>query len=116
MNHLIRTSEHAGGSPLLRPLLFTIASIEILGSATEADADVLRDSYLRWATVDLDLSVRETKAYLAQLVTRQALNTLRAEALSPQRVRQTVAARPLLLDESDPTPPTWCSPIRCRWR
>ena len=36
---------------LLRPLLFTIA-YEILGSATEAD-DVLQDSYLRWAAVDL---------------------------------------------------------------
>jgi RNA polymerase sigma-70 factor, ECF subfamily len=61
----------------LRPLLFTIA-YEILGSATEAD-DVLQESYLRWAGVDLD-TVRDTKSYLAQVVTRQALNALRSSA------------------------------------
>ncbi|PBJ34606.1 sigma factor, partial [Mycobacterium avium] len=70
-------SEHADRFTLLRPLLFTIA-YEMLGSATEAD-DVLQDSYLRWSTVDL-ATVRDTKSYLAQLVTRQALNALRAGA------------------------------------
>lgn len=70
-------SEHAERFTHLRPLLFTIA-YEILGSATESD-DVLQDSYLRWAEVDL-ADVRDTKSYLAQLVTRQALNTLRAGA------------------------------------
>ena len=70
-------SEHAERFTALRPLLFTIA-YEILGSATESD-DVLQESYLRWADVDLD-SVTDTKAYLAQLVTRQALNALRATA------------------------------------
>ncbi|MUM15598.1 RNA polymerase sigma-70 factor [Mycobacterium sp. CBMA271] len=61
----------------LRPLLFTIA-YEMLGSATEAD-DVLQESYLRWAQVDLD-TVTDTKAYLAQIVSRQALNTLRTNS------------------------------------
>ena len=70
------TGEHAERFTLLRPLLFTIA-YEILGSATESD-DVLQDSYLRWADVDL-ATVRDTKSYLAQLVTRQALNALRAQ-------------------------------------
>ncbi|MHA3019706.1 RNA polymerase sigma-70 factor [Mycobacterium sp. BMJ-28] len=70
-------NEHAERFTALRPLLFTIA-YEILGSATESD-DVLQDSYLRWADVDLE-TVTDTKAYLAQLVTRQALNTLRATA------------------------------------
>ncbi len=41
----------------LRPLLFTIV-YEILGSTTESD-DVLQDSYLRWAAVDL-ATVRDT--------------------------------------------------------
>ena len=68
---------HAERFTLLRPLLFTIV-YEILGSATESD-DVLQDSYLRWAEVDL-ATVRDTKSYLAQLVTRQALNALRASA------------------------------------
>jgi RNA polymerase sigma-70 factor, ECF subfamily len=69
--------EHAERFTHLRPLLFTIA-YEILGTATESD-DVLQEGYLRWAEVDLD-GVQDTKAYLAQLVTRQALNALRAQA------------------------------------
>ncbi|BDU05195.1 hypothetical protein FMUBM48_14580 [Nocardia cyriacigeorgica] len=40
---------------------------------------MLQDSYLRWAQVDLE-TVRDTKSYLAQLVTRQALNARRAGA------------------------------------
>ncbi len=51
------TDEHAERFVLLRPLLFTIA-YEMLGSATESD-DVLQDSYLRWAEVDL-ATVRDT--------------------------------------------------------
>lgn len=69
--------EHAERFTHLRPLLFTIA-YEILGSATEAD-DVLQESYLRWAEVDL-ATVVDTKSYLARIVARQALNTLRAQA------------------------------------
>jgi RNA polymerase sigma-70 factor (ECF subfamily) len=46
--------DHAQRFTHLRPLLFTIA-YEILGSATESD-DVLQDSYLRWADVDLQPS------------------------------------------------------------
>ena len=72
--------EHVDRFTLLRPLLFTIA-YEILGSATEAD-DVLQDSYLRWAAVDL-ATVRDTKSYLAQLVTRQALTALRVAGSAP---------------------------------
>ena len=71
------TDEHAERFTQLRPLLFTIA-YEILGSATESD-DVLQESYLRWAEVDLS-TVQDTKAYLAQLVTRQSLNFLRAQS------------------------------------
>lgn len=68
---------HAERFTALRPLLFTIA-YEILGSAAEAD-DVLQESYLRWADVDLE-AVRDDKSYLAQVVTRQALNALRTSA------------------------------------
>ena len=99
MNHPDpHADEHADRFTLLRPLLFTIA-YEILGSATEAD-DVLQDSYLRWATVDLD-GVRDTKAYLAQLVTRQALNTLRAEARRREQYVGPWLPEPLLLDDRD---------------
>ncbi|MEU8148801.1 RNA polymerase sigma factor SigJ [Nonomuraea sp. NPDC048901] len=92
------TDEHAERFTLLRPLLFTIV-YEILGSATESD-DVLQDSYLRWATVDLS-TVRDTKSYLAQLVTRQALNALRASARRREDYIGPWLPEPLLLDEND---------------
>jgi RNA polymerase sigma-70 factor (ECF subfamily) len=57
-----------------RALLFTIA-YEVLGSTADAD-DVVQESWLRWADVDLD-GVRDPRAYLVQVVTRQALNRLR---------------------------------------
>ncbi|MQY08199.1 RNA polymerase sigma-70 factor [Actinomadura macrotermitis] len=60
-----------------RPLLFSIA-YEILGSVADAE-DVLQDAYLRWRTVDA-ASVRNPRAYLARIVTRQALMVLRSAA------------------------------------
>jgi RNA polymerase sigma-70 factor, ECF subfamily len=92
--------EHAKRFTLLRPLLFTIA-YEILGSATESD-DVLQDSYLRWAAVDLS-TVHDTKSYLARLVTRQALNALRADARRREEYVGPWLPEPLLLDEQDPS-------------
>ncbi|HEY3996835.1 MAG TPA: RNA polymerase sigma-70 factor [Mycobacterium sp.] len=97
---MIAGDEHAERFTLLRPLLFTIA-YEILGSATEAD-DVLQDSYLRWAAVDLT-TVRDTKSYLAQLVTRQALNALRADARRREEYVGPWLPEPLLLDAQDPS-------------
>ncbi|WP_409428546.1 RNA polymerase sigma-70 factor [Mycobacterium sp. SMC-11] len=92
-------SEQAQRFTELRPLLFTIA-YEILGSATESD-DVLQDSYLRWAEVD-PADVRDAKAYLAQLVTRQALNALRAGARRREEYVGPWLPEPLLLDEREP--------------
>ncbi|MFC8825462.1 RNA polymerase sigma-70 factor [Streptomyces sp. NPDC057137] len=57
-----------------RNLLFTVA-YEMLGSATDAE-DVLQETWLRWVGVDLD-TVREKRAYLVRIVTRQALDRLR---------------------------------------
>ncbi|MBV9091449.1 MAG: RNA polymerase sigma-70 factor [Mycobacteriaceae bacterium] len=94
------TDEHAERFTHLRPLLFTIV-YEILGSATESD-DVLQDSYLRWAQVD-PTTVRDTKSYLAQLVTRQALNALRAGARRREQYVGPWLPEPLLLDERDPS-------------
>ena len=92
------TDEHGERFTMLRPLLFTIA-YEILGSAAEAD-DVLQDSYLRWAAADL-AQVRDTKAYLAQVVTRQALNTLRSQTRRREDYIGPWLPEPLLLDEHD---------------
>ncbi|TNC19695.1 RNA polymerase sigma-70 factor [Georgenia sp. 311] len=57
-----------------RNLLFTVA-YEILGSAGDAE-DVLQESWLRWVGVDL-ADVRDRRAYLVRITTRQALNRLR---------------------------------------
>jgi len=57
-----------------RNLLFTVA-YEMLGSAADAE-DVLQESWLRWADVDHS-QVRDPRAYLIRVVTRQALNLLR---------------------------------------
>jgi RNA polymerase sigma-70 factor, ECF subfamily len=92
--------EHAERFTLLRPLLFTIA-YEILGSATESD-DVLQESYLRWAEVDL-ATVRDTKAYLAQLVTRQSLNAIRAESRRREEYIGPWLPEPLLLADAQGT-------------
>jgi RNA polymerase sigma-70 factor (ECF subfamily) len=96
----VTTDEHAERFTVLRPLLFTIV-YEILGSATESD-DVLQDSYLRWAEVNL-ATVRDTKSYLAQLVTRQALNAVRAGARRREDYIGPWLPEPLLLDEHDPS-------------
>ncbi|WP_433170592.1 RNA polymerase sigma-70 factor [Actinoallomurus sp. CA-150999] len=58
-----------------RSLLFTVA-YEMLGSAADAE-DVLQETWLRWVDVDLAV-VREERAYLVRVVTRQALDRLRA--------------------------------------
>ncbi|WP_127472962.1 RNA polymerase sigma-70 factor [Microbacterium sulfonylureivorans] len=57
-----------------RSLLFTVA-YEMLGSAADAE-DVLQESWLRWAGADRD-AVRDPRAYLVRIVTRQSLNQLR---------------------------------------
>ncbi|TDD66562.1 RNA polymerase sigma factor SigJ [Actinomadura rubrisoli] len=62
-----------------RRLLFTVA-YEMLGSGADAE-DVLQESWLRWAGVDRS-QVRDPRAYLVRVVTRQALNRLRTLARS----------------------------------
>ncbi|RNG27458.1 RNA polymerase sigma-70 factor [Streptomyces botrytidirepellens] len=57
-----------------RNLLFTVA-YEMLGSAADAE-DVLQETWLRWAGVDLG-EVRDQRAYLVRITTRQALSRLR---------------------------------------
>ena len=58
-----------------RRLLFTVA-YEMLGSVADAE-DVLQESWLRWADVD-QTQVRDPRAYLVRIVTRQAIDQLRA--------------------------------------
>jgi RNA polymerase sigma-70 factor (ECF subfamily) len=60
-----------------RSLLFTVA-YEMLGSASDAE-DVVQETWLRWTDVDHAV-VRDPRAYLVRIVTRQALNRLRTLA------------------------------------
>jgi RNA polymerase sigma-70 factor (ECF subfamily) len=57
-----------------RNLLFTVA-YEMLGSAADAE-DVLQETWLRWSGVDL-ARVRDRRAYLVTVTTRQALARMR---------------------------------------
>jgi DNA-directed RNA polymerase specialized sigma24 family protein len=57
-----------------RGLLFTVA-YEMLGSASDAE-DCVQETWLRWATVDQSI-VRDVRAFLLCIITRQALNRLR---------------------------------------
>jgi RNA polymerase sigma-70 factor, ECF subfamily len=73
---LRRSIEALSDDPFVahRSLLFTVA-YEMLGSAADAD-DVLQEAWLRWADVDHS-QVRDPRAYLIRVVTRQALNQMR---------------------------------------
>ena len=61
-----------------RSLLFTVA-YEMLGSAADAE-DVTQETWLRWAGLPARDEVCDPRAYLVQIVTRQALNRLRTLA------------------------------------
>jgi RNA polymerase sigma-70 factor (ECF subfamily) len=69
-------TDHSVSDPFTahRSLLFTVA-YEMLGSAADAD-DVVQETWLRWAEADRAV-VRDPRAYLIRIVTRQALNRLR---------------------------------------
>ncbi|MDX6301681.1 MAG: hypothetical protein QOF53_2895 [Nocardioidaceae bacterium] len=62
-----------------RRLLFTVA-YEMLGSAADAE-DVVQETWLRWAGLgpEPQAAVRDPRAYLVRIVTRQALNRLRSQ-------------------------------------
>ncbi|HYS36492.1 MAG TPA: RNA polymerase sigma-70 factor [Pseudonocardiaceae bacterium] len=68
------------GEPFVthRSLLFTVA-YEMLGSAADAE-DVVQETWLRWADIGdaARAEVRDPRAYLVRIVTRQALNRLRS--------------------------------------
>jgi RNA polymerase sigma-70 factor (ECF subfamily) len=63
-----------------RSLLFTVA-YEMLGSAADAE-DVVQETWLRWSGIGdaAREEVRDPRAYLVRIVTRQALNRLRTLA------------------------------------
>jgi RNA polymerase sigma-70 factor (ECF subfamily) len=72
----------AGDDPFLanRGLLFTVA-YEMLGSAADAE-DVVQETWLRWDAIgeEARADVVHPRAYLVRMVTRKALDRLRAES------------------------------------
>jgi RNA polymerase sigma-70 factor (ECF subfamily) len=76
-----------------RNLLFTVA-YEMLGSAADAE-DVLQETWLRWAGVDLD-TVENHRAYLVRITTRQALGRLRTLGRRKESYVGTWLPEPLL--------------------
>jgi len=74
-----RTFDDMSDDPFVthRSLLFTVA-YEILGSAADAE-DAVQETWLRWDGVDRS-EVRDPRAYLVRIVTRQALNRVRTLA------------------------------------
>ncbi|MBC2931584.1 RNA polymerase sigma-70 factor [Nocardioides sp. zg-1228] len=63
-----------------RGLLFTVA-YEMLGSASAAE-DVVQETWIRWDAIGADArsEVRDPRAFLVRMVTRKALDRLRADA------------------------------------
>ncbi len=63
-----------------RGLLFTVA-YEMLGSAAEAE-DVVQETWIRWDAIGGEArgEVRDPRAFLVRMVTRKALDRLRANA------------------------------------
>jgi RNA polymerase sigma-70 factor (TIGR02957 family) len=76
-----------------RNLLFTVA-YEMLGSAADAE-DVLQETWLRWIGVELG-TVRDQRAYLVRITTRQALGRLRTLGRRKESYVGTWLPEPLL--------------------
>jgi DNA-directed RNA polymerase specialized sigma24 family protein len=85
-----------------RSLLFTVA-YGLLGSAADAE-EVVQESWLRWAdTGDAARDeVRDPRAYLVRMVTRQALNRLRTLARQREDYVGEWLPEPLLTSPVDP--------------
>ena len=95
-------AQAAGALVAHRPMLLGLA-YRLLGSLHDAE-DVLQEAYLRWLDVDRD-SVAEPRRYLSRVVTRLALDRLRAR----QAARETYVGP--WLPEPVPTDPSPFGPL-----
>ncbi|MGW5669956.1 RNA polymerase sigma factor SigJ [Micromonospora sp. NPDC003776] len=95
-------AQAAGALTAQRPMLLGLA-YRLLGSLHDAE-DVLQEAYLRWLDVDRD-SVAEPRRYLSRVVTRLALDRLRAR----QAARETYVGP--WLPEPVPTDPSPFGPL-----
>lgn len=95
-------AQAAGALQAHRPMLLGLA-YRLLGSLHDAE-DVLQEAYLRWLDVDRE-SVAEPRRYLSRVVTRLALDRLRAR----QAARETYVGP--WLPEPVPTAPSPFGPL-----
>ncbi|MGC4874643.1 RNA polymerase sigma factor SigJ [Micromonospora sp. DT43] len=95
-------AEAAGALQAHRPMLLGLA-YRLLGSRHDAE-DVLQEAYLRWLGVDR-ATVTEPRRYLSRVVTRLALDRLRAR----QKARETYVGP--WLPEPVPTEPSPFGPL-----
>ncbi|MFI2712777.1 RNA polymerase sigma factor SigJ [Micromonospora sp. NPDC018662] len=95
-------AESAGALTAHRPMLLGLA-YRLLGSLHDAE-DVLQEAYLRWLGVDR-AAVDEPRRYLSRVVTRLALDRLRAR----QAARETYVGA--WLPEPVPTDPSPFGPL-----
>ncbi|MCI4062216.1 RNA polymerase sigma factor SigJ [Micromonospora sp. R77] len=95
-------AQAAGALTAHRPMLLGLA-YRLLGSLHDAE-DVLQEAYLRWLDVDRD-AVAEPRRYLSRVVTRLALDRLRAR----QAARETYVGP--WLPEPVPTGPSPFGPL-----
>ncbi|MFG2058912.1 RNA polymerase sigma factor SigJ [Micromonospora sp. NPDC048930] len=95
-------AQAAGALMAHRPMLLGLA-YRLLGSLHDAE-DVLQEAYLRWLDVDRE-SVAEPRRYLSRVVTRLALDRLRAR----QAARETYVGP--WLPEPVPTDPSPFGPL-----
>ncbi|MFI6132261.1 RNA polymerase sigma factor SigJ [Micromonospora sp. NPDC051141] len=95
-------AESAGALTAHRPMLLGLA-YRLLGSLHDAE-DVLQEAYLRWVGVDRE-TVTEPRRYLSRVVTRLALDRLRAR----QAARETYVGP--WLPEPVPTDPSPFGPL-----
>jgi DNA-directed RNA polymerase specialized sigma24 family protein len=115
------------GSDRRSPAARTVSGYGMLGSAADAE-DVVQESWLRWADIG-DAArgeVRDPRAYVVQMVTRQALNRLRTLAGQRENYVGEWLPEPLLtspdvaedveLAETAASMPWTCSPSCARSR
>ncbi|MEH1168213.1 RNA polymerase sigma factor SigJ [Micromonospora sp. CPCC 205539] len=95
-------AEAAGALQAHRPMLLGLA-FRLLGSRDDAE-DVLQEAYLRWLGVDRS-TVDEPRRFLSRVVTRLALDRLRAR----QAARETYVGT--WLPEAVPTEPSPFGPL-----
>ncbi|WP_405090856.1 RNA polymerase sigma factor SigJ [Micromonospora sp. NBC_01392] len=95
-------AESAGALTAHRPMLLGLA-YRLLGSLHDAE-DVLQEAYLRWLGADRE-TVTEPRRYLSRVVTRLALDRLRAR----QAARETYVGP--WLPEPVPTDPSPFGPL-----